>query len=889
MPEYLHPGVFVEEKSSGVRPIEGVSTSNAAFIGATAKGVPNRATFITNWRAFVTKFGDVTRDGPYLPYAVEQFFNNGGKRCYIVRALSDASSKLASVDLPTRESNLPARASLRIQAKGKGAWGNQLSVLVQDGGANPLREFRLVVMNEGVPVEVFDDLSLDPNADSYVENNVNEVSEYIEVQDLHPATASANGAPLYASAVTTAALADPVVFAAGDTLTLAVPSGQTVPALDLSTLTAPVTPADVVSAINTAWAAFNLTAFITSASDPAGAGRLRVRSNVAAFDSYFTLGGGATAVGRPLAGLAGFAQGQGAALGATLRTAVVAAGTYNIPAAPNNVLTFSVNGDALPNVTLSNAGAASPIDTVLADLNAAFATTSFAGLLRARRDGDRLLISTTNRGNANSQLLAAGAAAAAFTFTQLDGSAQPGAGVAGAGRNEAAVVVSNEGPFTLEENSNLSFIVNNGVAGANVAPIVVNFATGAAFPNLQQITPEQLRDEINARAAAAAPANQISASVVNQRVVVTQARRGSYYRLQVVDGLRSPNIRIGFDAEIQFGSADGDFSAPAFRPAFNIVAGANEPYALVNGDDGAPVSNFDLIGVADRKTGLHALDDKDDVNFIAIPGASDPAVLSAAVGYCGVRRDCFFIADCDGKRDKLTPTQEPAHVRDMARNRITTKNSYAALYYPWVEIADRAGAGKNPKRFVPPSGFIAGLYARIDNTRGVWKAPAGTEAGIIGAVGLEYAVTDSEQDILNPIGVNCLRQFPDSGLVVWGARTLDTVKDPEYRYVPVRRYTIYLRQSIYRGTQWAVFEPNDAPLWTQLSANISDFMMGEFRKGALAGSTPDQAFFVKCDAELNPQSEVDAGRVNMEVHFAPLKPAEFVIIRISQKSQRPQG
>jgi phage tail sheath protein FI len=333
---------------------------------------------------------------------------------------------------------------------------------------------------------------------------------------------------------------------------------------------------------------------------------------------------------------------------------------------------------------------------------------------------------------------------------------------------------------------------------------------------------------------------------------------------------------------------DGDPSSPYFRPAFNPAAG-NPPRPLGNGDDGTPVSSFDLIGTADKKTGLHALDDVSDVSIIAIPGASDPAVVSAAVGYCGVRQDCFYVADPPGKRDKSTPVTEPVHVRDFMRNQVSPKNSYGALYYPWLEIADRAGAGRNPKRYVPPSGFVVGLYARTDNLRGVWKAPAGTEAGIIGAIGLEYSVTASEQDILNPIGVNCLRRFPDSGLVSWGARTFATLSDPEHRYVPVRRYTIYLRQSIYRGTQWAVFEPNDATLWGQLKANLDDFMMGEFRRGALAGLTPEEAFDVKCDAELNPDSEVNAGRVNMEVRFAPLKPAEFVIIRISQKSQRPQG
>ncbi len=245
--------------------------------------------------------------------------------------------------------------------------------------------------------------------------------------------------------------------------------------------------------------------------------------------------------------------------------------------------------------------------------------------------------------------------------------------------------------------------------------------------------------------------------------------------------------------------------------------------------------------------------------------------------------DCVYIADSPGKVTKDTPTTDPSHVADFLSNHVTTKTSYGAFYYPWMQVNDDVGAGKNPTRFVPPSGFVAGMYARIDNSRGVWKAPAGTEANVIGPLALEYSVTDSEQDILNPIGVNCIRQFPASGIVIWGARTMGTLSDAEWRYVPVRRYAIYLEQSIYRGTQWAVFEPNDERLWSSLAANITDFMMGEFRAGALAGSTPQQAFDVKCDADLNPPSEVDAGRVNMEVKFAPLKPAEFVIIRISQK------
>ena len=872
MAEYLHPGVYVEEHSSGVRPIEGVGTSTAGFVGITAKGVPNKATFITTWRAFVSKYGDVSRDGPYLPYAVEQFFANGGKRCWVVRALSDASATTAGVDLATRETAGPPRNALRIDAKGAGGWGNSVSVRVEDGALNPTREFRLVVLNEGVPVEVFDDLAMDPAALNYVETAVNDGSEYISVRDLAPATELAVGAPVHASRVSTAAIADPVAFGAGDDITAELLDGRSATV----SLTPITTPAGLVSALNNAWAALNLTAFITDAADAAGAGRLRVRHNVAGYDSTLAI---ALTGAAPLAGMAGFAQGAGAATGAMLISA--AAATINVPAGPANVLSISVRGDALPNITLT-AGVRA-VDLVLAEINAALALPAMRGLLRAALLGQRILISSTNTGSADNLLAITGGAAAAFGFTRIDGTAQ-GAGVAGFGRSEPAFVQSDAGPFTLEENANLSIVVNNGALGIDLAPIVVNFTTGAAFPNLQQVSAAQLVAAINAVAA-----GNFSAAEVNGRVVVSQSRRGPLWRLRLSDGLHSPNIRLKFDTASQSGFADGDEAAPAFRPAFNLVSGANEPRSLAGGDDGSPVSNFDLLGTADRKTGLHALDDVPEVNFIAIPGASDPAVVGAAAGYCEIRGDCFFIADAPGQRTRDTPLTEPVHALDYMRNRVSPKNGYAALYYPWVQIADRAGAGRNPRRMVPPSGFIAGLYARIDNQRGVWKAPAGTETGLVGAIGLEYSVTDAEQDILNPVGVNCVRRFADSGIVVWGARTFAAQSDAEKRYVPVRRYTLYLKSSIYRGTQWAVFEPNDLPLWEQLKANIDDFMMGEFRKGALAGATPKDAFSVQCDAELNPPSEVSAGRVNMEIAFAPLVPAEFVIIRISQKSQRPQG
>lgn len=176
------------------------------------------------------------------------------------------------------------------------------------------------------------------------------------------------------------------------------------------------------------------------------------------------------------------------------------------------------------------------------------------------------------------------------------------------------------------------------------------------------------------------------------------------------------------------------------------------------------------------------------------------------------------------------------------------------------------------------------MYAQIDAKRGVWKAPAGTEAILAGPVGLVTELTDVQQGNLNKAkkSVCVIRKFPDSGIVLWGARTLSS--DPEYKYIPVRRMAIFLRVSIFNGIQWAVFEPNDAPLWSQLRLNIGSFMNVLFRQGAFQGSTPSEAYFVKVDSETTTQQDIDLGIVNILVGFAPLKPAEFVIVRISQKA-----
>lgn len=308
---------------------------------------------------------------------------------------------------------------------------------------------------------------------------------------------------------------------------------------------------------------------------------------------------------------------------------------------------------------------------------------------------------------------------------------------------------------------------------------------------------------------------------------------------------------------------------------YSRIGDNNSPSDLVisvlAGSDGDAITN-DTVYI----NALTQLDDKDDVSIIAVPGIGTEAVVGAGMNYCANRplSDCFFIGDMYDHYDTVDEAV-------LFRAGITTPNSYGAVYLPWVKMLDPAGKSSEPI-LVPPSGYVAGLYAKTDSKRGVWKAPAGTEASLGGAVGLAMNFTDVQQGNINLKNVNVIRQFTGSGIVLWGSRTVTS--DAEWKYIPVRRMAIMLRVSIYRGIQWAVFEPNDEDLWASLRLNISSFMMTLYRKGAFQGTTPSQAFFVKCDSETTTQADIDLGIVNVLIGFAPLKPAEFVVVKITQKA-----
>lgn len=290
----------------------------------------------------------------------------------------------------------------------------------------------------------------------------------------------------------------------------------------------------------------------------------------------------------------------------------------------------------------------------------------------------------------------------------------------------------------------------------------------------------------------------------------------------------------------------------------------------------------DYMGDAADRTGFGGLEAIEDVTMVCVPDLM-AAYQQGAIDFEGVKAvQLGIIAHCELMGDRMAILDPPPgfnaqQIKEWRVDIAGYDSKFAALYWPWVKVMDPA-TGTN--QFVPPSGHMAGIWGRSDDTRGVHKAPANEV--IRGVIDLELNITKSEHDLLNPEGINCLRSFPGRGIRVWGARTLSS--DPSWRYINVRRLFNYLEKSILGGTQWVVFEPNDMDLWGRIRRTISAFLTRTWRDGALFGATPDAAFFVKCDAETNPPDVIDAGQVVCLIGVSPVKPAEFVVFKLSQFS-----
>jgi phage tail sheath protein FI len=525
--------------------------------------------------------------------------------------------------------------------------------------------------------------------------------------------------------------------------------------------------------------------------------------------------------------------------------------------ASHNTIRVAVDGQFPKSVTFS----IPPSDAdILAKLNAAV-----AGTATATNPSAHAFVITSNSTSDHSSVLA------------LPGLANDASRVLGFGAANGGVEKDGSAPVRPAQGPAPGTLVGAAVTLASLA----NHADGNIVLTLDGGRPATVALHISDLAA---PAAQVDCDVFAQRI--QDAVRASRPTVAAFSGFMakfdfasrvitlSSGTR-GAASSVLVGTAPGDTLATVLGLDTGVQT-AGGAWALGGGSETALTSGnayATFFPPPANKQGVYALEDADIFNILCLPGIADPAILQDAAAYCEQRR-AFLIVD-------PPPGNTLTQIEALVSGPTLPKSDHAAIYYPNIKIGDPLSGGQ---RLSAPSGTLAGLYARTDSTRGVWKAPAGVAANLNGAQAVERPMSNGENGVINPLGVNAIRQLNPYGIVSWGARTLrgGDAFGSDYKYIPVRRLALYIEESLYRGTQWVVFEPNDESLWAAIRLNVGVFMASLFRQGAFAGASPREAYFVKCDGETTPQADVDRGVVNIIVGFAPLKPAEFVVISIVQ-------
>lgn len=815
MVQVSYPGVYVVEVPSGVRPIVGVATSIGAFFGRTEKGPINRAVRVTDRATFIRVFSGPHPDSD-LAASVEQFFNNGGTDCYVVRVAHNP----ATADLVLR--SLGNVSVLRAQARDAGLWGNNIRLEVDYNTANADDTFNLRVLvvagDQVATTEEHTALSMNPDSARFASDFVTQSSQVIRLE-LAPGFA-----PL-------AAAVNPGFSESRRPITTNPGGGQSF--------------ADLVNAI----------VFPNGPAPAPSRGRFELSINDGPFVAVNLATGGV------------YAGGQ-AAIATEIRNRIRAA----LPAGLDVDVAWPVVHDTFRVLRITAANPATPPASIrirrsnVEDIAGPLMLGIDQGGVEVTRFSEIRPAPTATFLNGDLNVLAA------LTQNAFDRMTISGTEIA-----PPLVVDLVEGGVPLLQTTAagdrwyrdaVATSVSGNNDGVREKLFIIARAINRALP-----PPDGIR--------------RVRAEVWGSRLALIPAAGNHNATITVATSLAAGG---GTDIGTAAAAPNNLFTANTRRYALGL-AGASPFQAGVgtNGldDDGNPPDFNDYVGNALTGTGFHALDTADLVNLMLLPrdrALTDAQMLQLygpASIYCSERR-AFLLIDAPADWTDPNTLRLDADVNDVNQLRSLVVRQNTAVYYPRVVYSDRGR-----RRLMGATGAVAGVMARIDSTRGVWKAPAGVEADVRGILDLEVNLTDREQGILNKAGANALRIFP-SGFVVWGARTLaGTDDDPsEWKYVPVRRFALFLEESLYRGTKWIVFEPNDEPLWANIRKNLRAFMMGLFRQGAFQGSTPDLAFYVKCDAETTTATDRLLGIVNIEVGFAPLKPAEFVVIYIQQIAEQ---
>ncbi|GKT07129.1 phage tail sheath C-terminal domain-containing protein [Desulforhabdus sp. TSK] len=786
-----YPGVYVQEVSSGVRAITGVSTSTALFMGRTKRGRLNVPTRVLSFTAYERAFRADTSISE-MTDQVRQFFLNGGQQAYIMRIADGLTAMPAAITLQ----NQAGTNVLRLTAKDAGVDGNMLRAEVDYNTPSPestfnLRVFREVVNALGVveveSSETFTNLSMNKSDGRYVETIISQQSTLVDADDLEAASlfAGYSVSGLVLSGAATGANLIGLLTATANKIQISVDGNPFV------TVTLPSTNlAGWQTSINAALNTFGVGVAVGLTATASGEQFLRITSNSAAGGSVVIVpaGSGDAALRLQL----GVAQGG-----------------------------FEVSGYAdrrpAPSGFFFNPGAlnASPLPEALAEF-----------LAVAAADFDHWTLTDSSGGTHSGT-------ARAITF--------PTNMYAGSVFNPAAAPYGGA-PFV---GSLLNVRKNLGDLGASIS-------------------------------SPAATAGFWKAAVHGLRLILTPAY--SNVNADTTATLTS----TGAGTPYNIGAVGNPFNGTVNVRSYSLgTTGAGSFQSTgADGQDGA------FPKKSDYEKAFTIVDKEVDIfNLLILPRDKDQLdshreeIWGPASAFCLQRRAFLIMDPRSSWADADSVSKE---VKDLRTGLV---KDHAAVYWPRLSISTNGST-----KAIDPSGSIAGLMARIDSNRGVWKAPAGIEADIRGIRGVERTMSDPENGLINPEAANAIRVFPN-GIVSWGARTMDGFDNSgnlDYKYVPVRRFALFLEESLYRGLKFAVFEPNDEPLWAQIRLAAGAFMNNLFRQGAFQGQKTSDAYFVKCDAETTTQNDINLGIVNVIVGFAPLKPAEFVIITIQQKAGQVQ-
>lgn len=838
MAEYLAPGVYVEEIDAGPKPIEGVSTSNAGFVGMTVRGaIGGLPQLVTSFSAYRRLYGGylptALGDHRYLPHAVRGFFENGGKRAFITRvpgtgnatAGAPAADGIVTRLLETVEGATGA-TSAQLTAVGPPAAGDTLTFLQRTGGTTTRATVTLTAVD---------------TASNTVEWDVSE--NYRGAATLDPDTTIVDSS---------APALDTVHLAAGTTLS----PGDT--AIDVDDRTGIVVGSTLtfvqrVGGATTGPHTVNVTA--TPGTDTVQwAGAEQIPAGMT-FNPDTTL----VFIGTPtLLTLAAaipstvvitearLASLRGVEVGTVLslrqeRNGIVT-GPHNLTVtgydAAQSRVTWDVSETPLAGVsfdhrytgvTVGLAGGphTTPVRIDAADPGAWGNDLDVQIRHTSSAQSDVVSVSESTPASGTFDVVELRSASNFYTGAIVEFDRGPDA--AAANKVYARVTALQGSNITITPGVASGDLAPNGAAAATVAR-TCEFQINASYEGLAEIHTNLTLDN----------------SVAN------------YYENVVNNNSRL--IRVSGGSV----TADDPFDQPSGTDGLNL--------ALTGGLDGTAPADAEYIGLDNgpgNRSGIQALTDIDEVSIVAVPGITSQTVLNALIIHCETLMDRFAIID-------------PAYsgnsaLADIQAQRALYDTRYAAIYFPNLIANDPS---LNQPIVLPPSGHVAGIYARTDIERGVHKAPANTV--VRGILDLDLMINKGEQDILNPRNINVVRNFraDNRGLRVWGARCMTA--DTDWKYVPVRRLFIFVEESLDEGLQWVVFEPNDEPLWARVRQSITNFLVRVWRDGALMGASVEEAFFVRCDRTTMTQDDIDNGRLIVLVGIAPVKPAEFVIVRIQQ-------